>query len=63
MLMKACSHIIVIRRRFWQDGRRHNTSTAVIHVREVEGQGGCHESYEDGAGTQEGADQGEIMRT
>lgn len=57
------SHLITIRRRVWQVGRRQDAGTAVVHVREIEGQGGCHESYENGASAEEGTDQSQIMNS
>lgn len=55
------SHPVAIGRRLRQIGGGQDTGTKIVHVREAEDQGRCHESYEDGAGAQESTDQGEIV--
>ena len=56
------SNAIVVRRRFRQNGHGQDASATAVHVREVEGQGRCDEGDEDGADTEEGADEGEVVK-
>lgn len=56
------SDTLPLRRRIWQAGLRKGKCTKVVHVRKVEGQGRCHEGYQDGTNPQEGPDQGEVVK-
>lgn len=55
------SHTIAIRRRLRQADQRQGKRAKAFHGGQAEGQGGCDESYEDGADTEEGADQGQAI--